>query len=545
MKGRVTNEEGKPVAGAIVSAGNPLITPVPGIRTGVTDEKGFYEIYDLNAFDSADQKPQPVGDGAFDWSPHSFGQIRHPDYAQSRFTFSKVPSVTNITLQRPAIVEGQITLKESGVPAAGVQVEFWNDLVGPDSWTRSTTDENGKYRIKGLPPGKYRTNAKLDQRPNLARVNIELSAGINSIDFVMERGGTLKGQVVNAFSDQPIRLAENERMQIIESTSKGISYAGMNHVDVKPDGTFELQLPAGKRYLGMYIGPNWQGVNTDRLIREGIEITDGEVTELEIRVKPREEKKPLVALSQKEATDLAEQIAIEAIKKLGGWVKLETIKGAEHVVEVNMVYHEDERTGRSENRIICDECLSYAKKFPKIKRLMLNREQASDEGLANLRGMDSLEGIWIWDAVAVSDVGARHLSTLRNLKQIHISEGKLTDEALRHFSKLPNIEKLGLQKNRFSNMGLKHLENCKTLKDLTLGLGTCAISDEGLKSISGLTNLERLGIQHSTVTDAGLKHLYSLENLKSLWVGGTQVTEEGLEKLCRQLPELKKKNALR
>jgi hypothetical protein len=61
----------------------------------------------------------------------------------------------------------------------------------------------------------------------------------------------------------------------------------MNVASIQPDGTFTLLLPAGRSYLGMYFGPNWRGINTDALLRTGIEVAEGQAVDLEIRIKPR------------------------------------------------------------------------------------------------------------------------------------------------------------------------------------------------------------------------------------------------------------------
>ena len=529
LKGRVVNEEGKSVPGAIVSVGSPLIKAVPDIRAAISNADGYYEISDLRPFDLADEKPHPTGDGAYDMISQCFGQVQHSDYAHDMFPYSKIPGIANVTVQRPAIVRGRVVLKGSDSPAVGARIEFWNDTIGPDSWTRATADAEGRFHIENLPPGKYRASIKLAGRPNLAVSEVTLSAGSNRKDFQMERGGVVQGRVIDVRTEQPIQLAEDETMQISESDERGRWFAGMPSANIQPDGSFTLMLPAGHRFFGMYFGPNWRGVNTDRLLENGIEVIEGETTELEIRVRPRDKERPPVpeALSNGAAKSLAEQAAIAAIKQLGGWVVQETIDGKEYVVEVNMVYHEDERMGREENQLICDECLSYVQKFPKLKRLMLCREQATDAGLAKLRGMDSLEGIWIWDALTVSDVGAAHLAQLNNLREIHLSNSKITDEALRHFSSLQKIKKLSLQGNYFTNKGLEHLQENTQLTELVLGLGTNEITDDGLRFISALTNLERLGLQSSKITDAGLQQLSSLKNLKELWVGGTKVTEAG------------------
>jgi hypothetical protein len=49
--------------------------------------------------------------------------------------------------------------------------------------------------------------------------------------------------------------------------------------------------------------------------------------------------------------------------------------------------------------------------------------------------------------------------------------------------------------------------------------------------------LNILNLEGTHVTDAGLMHLAALRNLQGILLGGTQVTEAGVEKLQRALPK--------
>jgi hypothetical protein len=391
-----------------------------------------------------------------------------------------------------------------------------------------------------LPPGTYRVSAALKGRPNLFRKDVSLSSGHNQLDLRLEKGGVITGRVIDVTTEKPIQLGPNETMSISSHERRGAWYHGMASAQIQRDGRFTLLLPAGRNYLAMYFGPNWRGVNTDKLIRTGIEVPEGKTFDLEIRVKPRmpEDDRPPKPLSPEQTVQLAERAATAAIKQLGGWVTTENIDGQEHVVEVNMVYHEDELQGRQENWLLSDECLSYVRKFGRLKKLLLRGGQATDAALANLRGNDSLETVMIWDASAVTDAGAAHLSTLPKLELVHISNSQITDETLRYFSGLPRLERLSLQGNHFTDNGLEYIKDMTHLKELILGLGRNEITDDGLRFLSRLTNLERLDLQKSKVTDAGLQHLRGLTNLKTLWLSGTAVTNSGLDELRRSLPKL-------
>ena len=232
--------------------------------------------------------------------------------------------------------------------------------------------------------------------------------------------------------------------------------------------------------------------------------------------------------------------AVAAIKQVGGWVETETIAGQQHVVEVNMVYHEDEEFGREDNDLIHDECLSYVHKFPYLKRLLLKEQQATDKGLANIRGLENLEVMYIWDASAISDAGMAHLKNLTGLKEIYVGNSKITDESLRIFSKLPKLESLTAPGNQFTDKGLEHIQNMTQLKSLWLGQGENEITDNGLKHLAKLTQLETLDLQQSEITDSGLEHLHSLQQLKRFYHSGSGVTAKGYSSLTEVLPKLSK-----
>jgi hypothetical protein len=87
----------------------------------------------------------------------------------------------------------------------------------------------------------------------------------------------------------------------------------------------------------------------------------------------------------------------------------------------------------------------------------------------------------------------------------------------------------------FGNQELVHVKGLSRLRGLSLG-GT-PITDAGLEHLKGLTKLEALSLSRTHVTDAGMKHLREMTELKGLWLDGTQVTDAGLEHL-RELSKL-------
>ncbi len=301
IRGRVLNSEGKPVAGATVFTMSCLIEPVPGICAATTDADGRFVIADLRPWD-------PAG-------PHNsivvqpfIGFAQHPDYAKQSFTYSKVPDTVDITLPHEAVVSGRVIFDESGEPAPGATVEFDNGRMDPNHPARTRTDEEGRYQLTKLPPGKYRMYCKLPNFPPLWRDDVQLQTGANVLDLRMEKGGIVHGRVIDITTDKPVTWAKpGVRMQISGCDHHGYSGAGMPYADVQDDGTFTMLVPSGKNYMGMYLGPNWIPTNTDYLLEDGVDVPKGKTVEIEVRIAPHhvEVKSPSAAQNEEQSAAIA------------------------------------------------------------------------------------------------------------------------------------------------------------------------------------------------------------------------------------------------
>ena len=86
IRGRITNSQGQPVAGATVWGGNiaQIAKPIPGIVCAVTDADGRYEITDMSPADIDDLPPMAMPFGR--WQMESFILTAdHPDYAPGKW----------------------------------------------------------------------------------------------------------------------------------------------------------------------------------------------------------------------------------------------------------------------------------------------------------------------------------------------------------------------------------------------------------------------------------------------------------------------------
>jgi hypothetical protein len=255
---------------------------------------------------------------------------------------------------------------------------------------------------------------------------------------------------------------------------------------------------------------------------------------------------------------------VAAVKQYGGWVHydsefvsgkltpgqepwaphwLRAVLGDEFFRElsyVSLVYdYPGGKRAENANAKPCEDLLAQLVSQTGLKTLLMQRTQATDEGLKLIGQMTGLEDLCIWNPTSITDSGVAHLAGLKNLKTIHIDSSPITDKSLVLLSTLPRIEELSLQDNHFSDAGFLHLKGENTLKQLTTGRGDFQVTDAGLAGLKNFQKLELLDLQNSQVTAGGLEHLKGLSSLKTLWLSNTSITDHELKPFRQSMPNVK------
>ena len=123
-----------------------------------------------------------------------------------------------VTVLDPATlgsISGQVTAADTGDPLADVMVIAGNRELRIRRSAR--TDAQGYYTITGLPPGEYLVGARAPHTPYVGEfyndvrspdeatpVTVNEGAETTGIDFALERGGVITGQVVAEDSGAPL-----------------------------------------------------------------------------------------------------------------------------------------------------------------------------------------------------------------------------------------------------------------------------------------------------------------------------------------------------
>jgi Leucine-rich repeat (LRR) protein len=155
--------------------------------------------------------------------------------------------------------------------------------------------------------------------------------------------------------------------------------------------------------------------------------------------------------------------------------------------------------------------------------------EITDKGMRNLKGLKSLQSLYLQYAHGVTDKGLNELKELTNLRELRLFNTGIRGEGLQHLSGLKELRTLDLGGNHLADDTLKHLAELKRLE--VLYLSSDKLTDEGLKHLSGLKDLETLDLRGRGVTDEGMKTLQKLENLRQLGLAYTNVTDKGLKQL--------------
>jgi carboxypeptidase family protein len=126
-------------------------------------------------------------------------------YARSEKVVLVLPAEEELALVllRKVLVAGKV-VDPAGLPVAGAEVtkelegtEAIQAMQGRSDWPVAQSDDEGAFRLEGMPPGTFSIMAKKDGFAPSEGVALELEEGGQKLDVVLtlRRGGTISGEV--------------------------------------------------------------------------------------------------------------------------------------------------------------------------------------------------------------------------------------------------------------------------------------------------------------------------------------------------------------
>ena len=248
LSGTVKDARGTPVEGAHVFFPTPSAGPIERFHSAVTDAFGRYEISDLAPWNSDDTKTFDEKTGTGTQVSSRFFTIQHPDFPRTQGQYSAIPQVVDVTLQPPAIIEGQIVDLVTGqpVPNAGVYAQG----VARGGWAETKSDGDGRYSLR-MTRDYYNIWAVQPERMPLAIKALKAEPGVRSggHDIHMVRGGFVKGRILTS-SGNPALIPEGYANKVAHyGPARPRTGAAVTSTPINADGTFRLHVAPGRNYI--------------------------------------------------------------------------------------------------------------------------------------------------------------------------------------------------------------------------------------------------------------------------------------------------------
>jgi protocatechuate 3,4-dioxygenase beta subunit len=296
LRGKITGPNGQPVEDAQVWVPSPLLPPVEGIRAARTNASGEFEIADMEKKDYSKLMPEPGKMGSFSISAGTL-YIRHPRFAWTAVSYTKVPSTLIVTLKAPAVIEGRVLNGETGEPAAGVWVEARG--VTEPAWPSAVTDSKGRYRLESLGANQYVIWAEKEGWTvhGIEGFNLGVGEVKTAPEMRLIRGQFIVGQVINADTSRPIRPMLDDRLSsefvrpqiaLTSGPSRPAHRAAYQLTAVEADGSFRIRVAPGLNWITLYMPETWKVLasppGTVQTDTQQVSVVDGKQVKAEFRV---------------------------------------------------------------------------------------------------------------------------------------------------------------------------------------------------------------------------------------------------------------------
>jgi hypothetical protein len=207
--------------------------PIVGIHAARTDTNGKYRIGDLSRIQKT--------------NTHFSLLVAHMDFANTRTEFDSVPSIVNVLLAAPAIVEGQVVDRVTGKAVAQALVSAQG--VTDRGWFQTRSDASGNYRLM-MTADRYNIWAAMKDRIPIAVDSINAISGQTATGANIElvEGAVVQGHYIDAATGKPIENAGDLRVAHY-GPARPQSGAAVTSTKLQPDGSFQIRVAPGKNYL--------------------------------------------------------------------------------------------------------------------------------------------------------------------------------------------------------------------------------------------------------------------------------------------------------
>ena len=247
------------------------------------------------------------------------------------------------------------------------------------------------------------------------------------------------------------------------------------------------------------------------------------------------------------AADASPNAAIAKIKQLGGKIELDT---AGRVVKVDLMKIEisdadvqlvatlpDLQWLRLSGAGITDDSAKHLKGLQRLKMLGLLFTDMTNDGLACVENMTTLDALDLRGSARIGDPGLARLKKLTRLTTLKLQTTNVTDAGLDHLQGMSALTTLALEQAVLTPAGLEKVGKLfPKLEELSL-LGCATVDDDGVGRLAALRRLRRLSLRGTQARGPGLAKL-NAPDLEKLDLSQTPADDEAMANIAR-FPQLK------
>ncbi len=209
-----------------------------------------------------------------------------------------------------------------------------------------------------------------------------------------------------------------------------------------------------------------------------------------------------------------EERAITRIEALGGEVTFTCSPNADRFASVVL---QDWHGG--------SDGLALLSSIRNLKELHVSSLEFDDRCIRMLLQMESLT-ILSLDSTGVTDQGIASLASVQTLRHLSLRYTKITGQGFKSFSSHP-IQSLDLSDTNTDDDGLMYIGHCEDLQ--VLRLSGCKVTDGAIVEMPNLKHLHQLDLSKTLVGDAVCAHLGRCESLEFLDLEDTCVGNDGIQ----------------
>jgi len=157
---------------------------------------------------------------------------------------------------------------------------------------------------------------------------------------------------------------------------------------------------------------------------------------------------------------------------------------------------------------LCDRGLSYIGHFKTVRKLILDRSDATDKGASFASELPDLQVIHAF-ATMVEGKCMQKFAGLKKLRCLFFHSSPIKDEYLKYCGAIPNLQYLSISGSGISDAGIKNLSSCVQLADLDIG-NNVKITDQSVAYLINMKHLRNLRLGNTSITISGILKLKGL-----------------------------------